>query len=351
MRTTCSLMHTAAQRRARCRRTTTSKSSMAIASYQDRITRRLVMLVLLLLAATLLAALATQYWLFELLTHFTPLFAVAALLCALMLALMGAWRWMLFALALGLWNGYAPAQMLLRNSLPPGLLAQTGQLTVFHLNVGLHHEQPSRIVSYLQRRAKTIDVVVLLEVTSDFEPALEELRDVFPYQVVHLEDSPFGIALASRQPLDFGAVAFIPSELYPHVEATLKLPGRTMPLALYALHAPPPISAEFARARNAKLQYIARQAAAQAKATPVVVGDFNMTPWSPYFARFRADSGLTDTRAPHRLDHTWPVTFNNAHMGFAIDHSFAHPSLRVIKRVIGPDLGSDHLPVTVTLAY
>lgn len=327
------------------------RRAMAIASYQDRITRRLIILALLLLVATLLAALANQYWVFELFTHFTPLVAVAAFLCALMLALMGAWRWMLFALALALWNGLAPAQMLLGSPPSGSQGAVPRQFTVFHLNVGLHHEQPSRITTYLQRRAKAIDVVVLLEVTSDFEAALDDLRELFPYQIRHLEDSPFGIALASRQPLDFGAVAFIPSELYPHVEATIKLPGRATPLALYALHAPPPLSGEFAQARNAKLQYIARLAAAQAAATPVVVGDFNMTPWSPYFTRFARDSGLSDARAPHRLDHTWPVTFNNAHIGLAIDHSFAHPSLRLVKRVIGPDLGSDHMPVTVTFEY
>ena len=83
----------------------------------------------------------------------------------------------------------------------------------------------------------------------------------------------------------------------------------------------------------------------------MVVGDFNLTPWSPYFQKFIADSGLRDARTPRRFDHTWPVTFDNANIGLAIDHSFAHPSLPLVKRIIGPDLGSDHLPVTVTFGY
>jgi endonuclease/exonuclease/phosphatase (EEP) superfamily protein YafD len=325
---------------------------MAIASYPVRIAKRLAIVTVLLLAATLLAALASFYWLFELFSHFKLFYAVGALLCAAGLALMGAWRWMALALLLALWNGYAPA-----NQLWPGggaaaaKPARAGQLTVFHFNVGLHHEQPSRVVSYLQRNAKAIDVVVLLEVTSDFTVALDDLKGVYPYQIRHIEDTPFGIALASKLPIDFGAVSFIPSEHYPHIEATLKLPGRQQPLALYAIHAPPPISGELAAARNAKFDHVARLAAAQAKATPVVVGDFNLTPWSPHFKRFAAASGLRDARAPRRFDHTWPVTFNNANIGLAIDHSFAHPSLPVVKRTIGPDLGSDHLPVTVTLGY
>lgn len=302
-----------------------------------------------LLAITLLSALATQYWVFELFTHFTPLYAIAALLVAATLALLGAWRWMVLALAIALWNGYPVAQALTQDATPP--TRSTRAFTVFHFNVGLHHEQPSRVVSYLQHRAREIDVVVLFEVTTDFEVALDDLRALFPYQVKHMEDTPFGIALASKQPLDFGAIAYIPSEQFPHVEATIKLPGRAAPLALYAMHAPPPISSDFAQGRNAKFEHVARLAAAQPGATPVVVGDFNVTPWSPYFKRFIRDSGLRDARTTRGFDHTWPVIGNNAYFGLALDHSFAHPALRVVKRTIGPDLGSDHLPVTVTFGY
>lgn len=314
-----------------------------------RLPRRLPALTVLVLIATLFAAFGTQYWLLDLFSHFTPYYALAALLCVLALALMGAWRWMGLALALTLWNGYPVAQALLENTAVDVSAAR--QFTVFHFNVGVQHEQPHRVLSYLQRRAKEIDVVVLFEATQDFEPALEELKELFPYQVKYLEDSPFGIALASKQPLDFGAVSLLPLKHHPHIEATVRLPGRAEPLAIYAVHAPPPISGVLAEARNVKLEHIAREAAAKPQATPVVVGDLNVTPWSPYFKRFAATSGLRGIRAPRRFDHTWPVTFDNAHIGLAIDHSFAHPSLHLIKRTIGPDLGSDHLPVTVTFGY
>lgn len=324
---------------------------MAITNHQQRIVIRIGIVTALLLIATLLAALAMHFWVFELLAHFMPFYAAAALVCAIILGLMGAWRWMLLAIALALWNGYAPARVLLADAPPAKPLPRAGQFTLFHFNVNRANETPSRVVSYLQRHAKAIDVVVLLEINSDFDVALEDIREQFPYQIKHLEDSPFGIALASRLPIEPGTVAFIPTEAFPHVEATLKLPARTRPLALYGLHAPPPLSAEYAAARNAKLEHVARLAAAQPDATPVVVGDFNVTPWSPYFKHFIDSSGLRDTRAPNRLDPTWPVLFGSARLGLAIDHSFAHPSLRVVKRTVGPDLGSDHLPVTVTLAY
>ncbi len=325
---------------------------MTPATLQQRIAKRLIALTVLLLIATAVAALATLHWFAELFTHFTPHLCVFALLCLLGLAVLRFWRWAALALALVLWNGYPVARALMSAQAPEQ--HATRQFTVFHFNVSLNHEQPQRIVSYLQRRAKEIDVVVLLEATNDFDVALDELKELFPHQIRHLENAPFGIAMISKHAFDYGAISREPSNAFPHIEATVKLPGRDTPLAVYAVHAPPPISGEMAEARNRKFDHIAqlaKKAAAQAQATPVVVGDFNLTPWSPYFQRFITDSGLRHARRPRRFDNTWPVTFDNAHIGIAIDHSFAHPSLPLVDRLIGPDLGSDHMPVTVTFGY
>jgi len=316
---------------------------------QQKIAKRFIAFTVLLLIATLLAALASVHWFLELFGHFTPHYALAAVLFAATLALLRAWRWAALACALALWNGYPVARLLLQDT--PAAATTQNRFTVFHFNVNMSHQRPQRIVSHVQRSAEDIDVVVLLEATNDFDNVLHALKENFPHQIKHLQDSPFGIAIASKHAFDFGAISQEPSRFFPHIEATIKLPGRAVPLALFAVHAPPPVSGELANDRNDKLAHVARKVAAQAAMTPVVIGDFNMTPWSPYFQRFITGSGLRDARTPHRFDNTWPVTFDNANLGLAIDHSFAHPSLQMIKRVIGPDLGSDHLPVTVTFGY
>jgi endonuclease/exonuclease/phosphatase (EEP) superfamily protein YafD len=322
---------------------------MAQATFHQRLAVRFKSLTALFGIATLCATLATQHWFLELFSHFAPHYFVFALFCTLGLVWLRIWRWAVAACALVFWNGYPVARALLQERASPAVVSQ--QFTVFHFNVGLNHEQPQRIVSFLQRRANDIDVVVLLEAGDEFGTALDELKELFPHQIRRLENSPFGIAMASRHALEAAAVSLLPSPLFPHIEATLRLPGRATALAIYAVHAPPPISGEMAEARNSKLDHIARLAARQAQSTPIVVGDFNLTPWSPYFRRFVAASGLRDARTPYRFDHTWPVTFDNASIGIAVDHSFAHPSLPLLKRTIGPDLGSDHMPVTVTFGY
>lgn len=319
-----------------------------VQDFRTGIGKRLTLLAVLLLLATLCAALAAQFWFFELFSHFTPYYFVFASLCTLGLVFTRTWRWAAVTLALALWNGYPVLILLMQESAPPAKVSQ--HITVFHFNVGLNHEQPGRVGSFLRRRGKLIDVAVLLETTHQFEPVLDEIKDIFPHQIRYLENSPFGIAVVSRFPLQ-GTVSREPSGACPHIEAAISLPERSEPLMLYAVHAPPPISGEMAAARNRKFDYIAGKTVAQPQSSPIVAGDFNLTPWSPYFQKFIADSGLRHARLPRRLDHTWPVTFDNANLGIAIDHSFAHPSLLLLKRDIGPDLGSDHLPVTVTFGY
>jgi vancomycin resistance protein VanJ len=319
------------------------------ATFQQKIARRFIALTVLLTIATLLAALASLHWFLELFTHFTPWYAVGALMFALTLALLRAWRWAALAFVLAVWNTYPIANLLLQEN-PTTPTSATNRFTVFHFNANFENINPRTIVSHV-RRSKDIDVVVLLETGDSFDAVLADLKDLYPYQIKHLQDSPFGIALASRLPIDHGVISREASRFHPHIEAMLKLPGRAAPLVLYAIHAPPPVSGEMADWRNGMFDFVARKVATQAALTPVVVGDFNLTPWSPHFQRFIANSGLRDARTPHRIDNTWPVTFNNATLGLAIDHTFANPSLPLVKRVIGPDLGSDHLPVTVTFAY
>jgi endonuclease/exonuclease/phosphatase (EEP) superfamily protein YafD len=259
-----------------------------------------------------------------------------------------AWRWCLLALALALWHAHPVTKYFMQ---PEPAAAGARVFTVFHFNAGANHGEPQRILAHLRRYAQGIDAIVIVEATQDFELALNELRRDFPHQVRHLADTPFGIALASKHPLKNGTVVPHPHAAFPHIEAVLRLPGRAEPLSFFAVHAPPPINGRLAAARNAKLAHIAAQAAARSGTTPLAVGDFNVTPWSPYFTQFTAASGLRAAHNATSLDHTWPVAFGSARLGLAIDHSFAHPALRLVSRVIGPDLGSDHLPVTVRFAY
>ena len=82
----------------------------------------------------------------------------------------------------------------------------------------------------------------------------------------------------------------------------------------------------------------------------VLLGDFNLTPWSQQMRRMDRDLGLirrdrsVATFPAQVLGRRWPLPF------LPIDHVYAGPGWATVKVERGPWLGSDHYPLIVTLA-
>ena len=78
----------------------------------------------------------------------------------------------------------------------------------------------------------------------------------------------------------------------------------------------------------------------------VLVGDFNSTPWNPVQPAFRAATGL-DNRG-HVLfswpSWAWPI------FRIPIDQVFVRGRLEVTQARLGPNVGSDHLPVEAEIS-
>ena len=79
----------------------------------------------------------------------------------------------------------------------------------------------------------------------------------------------------------------------------------------------------------------------------VLLGDLNCTVWSPYFGRLVRDSGLKDSSRGWGVQPSWPA--GNWLLRIPIDHCLHSPEVRVVRRGIGPDVGSDHFPVIVEM--
>ena len=87
----------------------------------------------------------------------------------------------------------------------------------------------------------------------------------------------------------------------------------------------------------------------------VVAGDFNHTPYTPRFARLAAEGRLLAARHPGLWPITWRAQFRGVPVldrlfGLPIDQVLVNDHFAVRTVAIGPELGSDHLPVTVELA-
>lgn len=123
-------------------------------------------------------------------------------------------------------------------------------------------------------------------------------------------------------------------------------------LAILALHAARPIGAASFANRTTHMHEVARRAAIVAQEASIrgrvlVLGDFNLTPWSRLYGKVLEAGGLFDIFAGGLPHSTWFSTFAAA--GLAIDHVWAGPAIGVAAAGIGPLSGSDHLPVHAEL--
>ena len=306
--------------------------------------RRLPFLLVVTAAATLCSALAELNWFLELFSHFTPYYVVAALLLALIFGVLGRYRYAGAALALTAANGVLIALAFTPPKLPAPGPAGT-QLTIFHFNVGFRHSDVGRVIAHVLAHAARYDVVVLIEAGTAWEREIEKLETAFPYTLRALDDTPFGLAVFTKKKPAAATLVEAPPG-YKRAEVRLVIDGRA--LTVYAIHPPPPIDAQLAADRNESLMRVARAVAAE-RTPAVIVGDLNLTPYSPYFRKLGEVAGVQPARAQTFPRPTWPTPLANAWLGIPIDHSFVSRDIAVAAHEIGPDLGSDHLPVTLTV--
>jgi endonuclease/exonuclease/phosphatase (EEP) superfamily protein YafD len=76
----------------------------------------------------------------------------------------------------------------------------------------------------------------------------------------------------------------------------------------------------------------------------IVFGDFNSTPWHGPFRQMLAISGLRNSQLGFGWQTTWPSPLPPP-LRLAIDHSLHSPRITTLGREVGPDIGSDHLPL------
>jgi endonuclease/exonuclease/phosphatase (EEP) superfamily protein YafD len=132
---------------------------------------------------------------------------------------------------------------------------------------------------------------------------------------------------------------------WPSVIARLKLEGGI--LNVIGTHPLPPGGRELSWSRDQQLQAVARRAAA-CEGAVMLLGDLNVTSWSPIFADLLNESGLRDSRRGHGLQPTWPT--DNIVLRIPIDHCLVSPGVFVHRRWIGQAVGSDHFPVFVEIS-
>jgi endonuclease/exonuclease/phosphatase (EEP) superfamily protein YafD len=301
---------------------------------------------------TLLALLAGAGWPAELFSHFPVQYAIAQIV-GIGFFLVFRPRWFGLAglplLALNLWL------LLPYYAFWQAAAASTGNepsLRLMTLNLHANNTRADLVVQAIE--AEDPDLVVLIEVTPEWWRALTaELQQRYPYHASERDAGVFGIALFSRLPFASHDIYHFGTYGRPAIAAQICPPSAqsgTVPecLHLLAIHPDPPITRSMAQSRDAQFEEVGEYLRDVKMPQRIVMGDMNATPWSPVLRNFMDQNALQDSALGRGVHSTW---FSHSLLfGIPIDHILHSDGVGILDRRVGPDVGSDHFPLTADIA-
>jgi endonuclease/exonuclease/phosphatase (EEP) superfamily protein YafD len=297
-------------------------------------------------SGTVLAAFARSSWIGDLAANF-PLHGLLVSALVTVVALLRR-RYVLAALAVlvAVPNAWRVAPYATATLVPATVSGVRGQGSkIVALNVSYLNREYQRVHRYLDKA--DADLLVLSELTPAWVAELDAVTRRYPYRFSQPLPTPWGLGVYSRYPLRDARLLDLGGRRGANVEAIVELPGQAM--YFVAAHLYPPTNRRHAELRNAQLRSLAGVLAAHRarhEAMPrMLIGDLNVTAFSPYFADLLDASGLQDAGRRFGLRLTWPTWLPPGQL--QIDHCLADPAAQLAGVRRGAHVGSDHYPLEV----
>jgi endonuclease/exonuclease/phosphatase (EEP) superfamily protein YafD len=231
----------------------------------------------------------------------------------------------------------------------PVVSGKTHKLTIVQFNRYIDNLQDDKVIQWLSNEKSEFDIVLIQEINPGFVQELKSLVQIYPYQYVTPQRGNFGQALLSRKEFISDIPKTSPDKPSFYITTKIRL-SETDSLTLYGIHILPPKTPKMAIKRNSQLEIIGESISNDPSKTKIVLGDFNVTPYSYYFSQLKKTIRLKNTMAGFGLQNSWPSLSPLDIFRIPIDHVFVSKNIQVVDRRIGPNLGSDHFPVIVKLS-
>ena len=243
--------------------------------------------------------------------------------------------------------------------LPP-LVRPNGSetLTVMTYNVADGLVSPDSLVAMI--RGSDADVVALEELGEEQAIAIsQDLPDIYPYQALYGYGIP-GKGLLSRYPILDKELFYLQAQRLPYLRVVIAVDkvgerSEAAELTVIVAHPPPPnvgvrgyLEHPFAASEIVSVTQMAREGEPS-----IVMGDFNLVDQNDNYGLLE-EAGLRDafrvagwgfgaTWPARKLEPLWPVV--------RVDYVWYTSQFQATRAWVGPDAGSDHLPVLAELEW
>lgn len=309
---------------------------------RNSLSRIISVLAALALLASWLGLLGSWHWLLDLLSHFRWQYLLGSMLASGW----AIWRRQRWLIALSVLTFLLNATLIGRLAWPTGVnreaVAGDFSLRAVSLNVLTSNADTRAVVDYLL--ASDADLIFLMEVDDRWIAALSALEAKYPHHLVQSRRDNFGVALYSRLPLKQADLMLLGDAALPSVQATLQHQGRE--LVFIGTHPMPPVGRLGSAWRDEQLRLLAAHVAGL-QMPVLLMGDLNSTPWSNGVRLLTAGNLVFRSLSP-----PWTPTWRAGSIfAIPIDHALVTSPLMIAGRTVGPDVGSDHRPLSVEVLF
>jgi len=294
----------------------------------------------ILLGGTLLCELlvffAPQKYYFDLLSHLVPHYLTIQVICLIVFFILRYFKTSCLAALFIVYNVILLAPLFLPAS--TGSMEGGEKLKLLVFNINLRNDAVEDVVEYVKRMDP--DVFCLLETDLSWESIYNNnFKNIYGFKKSELRTDCFGVLFCSRLPVKDANIIYLSESKVPSTSAKVILKGREIQITV--VHPLPPGKQWTFEDRNMFLQNVGELMKANG-GLQILTGDLNTTPWNWSFRKLLKTSGLKDSGRGLGFQPTWLA--GSTFLKMPIDHCLISPEIAVIKREIGPVLGSDHYP-------
>ena len=283
------------------------------------------------------AWLGGPWWGLEVLANFVVPVVVVAALTTAACAWLRAWPGLVLAMGVTVHVGYAGLGWWVG---APEKTAREPDLRVLVANVLRSNATPDRVRA--QVREADPDLVLLQEISTDWQDVLDDLADGRPHTYVNARQDNFGLAVLSRWPLEELLEQWLPVEGGGGIPAVwFTVTTSAGPLRVGSVHVYPPAGAW---AWELRADHLAEAAAVASEVSRplLVAGDLNTSMSTRSYRDFAARTGLRNGRAGRGWLGTWPAEAPGW-LRIPLDHVLHSEGVSVDGLEVLPSNGSDHL--------
>lgn len=316
---------------------TLSNSRQPAAKRSSKTLRINLRLVLFFCLPTFLGFGARWWWVLELAVHFRVQYVCLMIPLVIVLLIQRQFKYALLPLFVMVINAAFIVPLYFSPSQPA---AGSTRIRAISANVYTANENYEQFIEFVKH--ENPDFFLVMEVNDRWMQRLHVFDEDYPFSISRPRPDNFGIAFFSRVPVTDSRIIQLADSQVPTLVVTLRIDDQ--PLRVIGTHPLPPVSTDYAGRRNRQIAALG-DLVAETPEPLVVLGDFNMTSWSPHFQDLLGRTGLKDSRKGFGVQPTWPQ--QSPWMFIPIDHALVSAEISVHNRYVGEKIGSDHRPIVI----